>query len=63
MTTDAQDSTQDPTLDALGVEITVSRGTDGQPVVFVDTTAELDAPDGPAIRIRLNDEIVYGGRA
>lgn len=46
-----------------GVEVTVTRsaGEDGAPVIFVDTGDELERERGPAIRIRLNDELVYEG--
>lgn len=43
------------------VTITTSAGSDKAPVVFVDTLEALDGPNGPRIRIRLNDESVYEG--
>jgi hypothetical protein len=49
-------------LYGVTVTITASEAPDDAPVVFVDTTDELDGPMGPEIRIRLNDEPVYIGK-
>ena len=34
-------------------------GHDGVPVVHVETNPDLDTPEGPAVRVYLNDEVIY----
>ena len=46
------------------VKVTVERGWDGAPVVYIDTNSDLDGTEGsvgPSIRVRLNDDLIYGG--
>jgi hypothetical protein len=46
------------------VRVTDSAGVDGAVVVFIDTTFEPDASDGgPGLRVLINDEPAYEGRA
>lgn len=47
--------------DALGVTVTICKGQDGAPVVFVDTSEENESTKGPAVRVRLNDEPIWNG--
>ena len=51
------------TIQALGVTVILTRsaGSDGAPVVFVDTSDDLEGPDGPRIRVNVNDGEVYVG--
>jgi len=51
------------TIEALGVTVILTRsaGSDGAPVVFVDTSDDLEGPDGPRIRVNVNDGEVYAG--
>jgi hypothetical protein len=51
------------TIEAFGVTVILTRsaGSDGAPVVFVDTSEDLEGPDGPRIRVRVNDGPVYVG--
>jgi hypothetical protein len=45
----------------LGLSVTVDvSDVDNVPVVFVDTPGVVDMDYGPRIRLRLNDELVYG---
>jgi len=61
-----QPSLQQPAAercDAHGVTAVVTRsaGSDGAPVVFVDTDAALEGPAGPLVRVHLNDAEIYVG--
>jgi hypothetical protein len=51
------------TITAFGVTVILTRsaGDDGAPVVFVDTSDDLEGPDGPRIRVSVNDGEVYVG--
>jgi hypothetical protein len=51
------------TIEAFGVSVILTRsaGRDGAPVVFIDTSEDLEGPDGPRIRVRVNDGEVYAG--
>jgi hypothetical protein len=53
------------TFEGLEVCITRSAGSDGALVVFIDGPGDDDTNrDGsPAIRVRLNDDPIYEGRA
>lgn len=53
------------TIELYGVTVTLtaSAGPDDAPIVFVDTSDSVDdGPNGPAIRIQLNDDPVYTGK-
>lgn len=54
-----------PELNAYGVRVTIveSAGADGATVVYVDTDLEIvsEGSQGPRIRIRLNDDLVFDG--
>lgn len=50
----------------LGIEISVEiSSTDGLPVIHLDTPGQVEGsigsgPDGPLLRVYLNDELIYG---
>lgn len=58
-------TTTDPTITAHGVTVTITRsaGSDGAPVVFVDTNGAVpeNQDEQPAIRVYVNDDTVYVG--
>lgn len=60
--TGAPDADQQ-TIEAFGVTVILTRsaGSDGAPVVFVDTSEDLEGPEGPRIRVHVNDGDVYVG--
>ena len=53
----------DPEVEAVGVTVTRSIGSDGAVVVFVDTPFEPDGSDGgPGLRVMINDDPTYVGK-
>jgi hypothetical protein len=51
-------------VSAVTVTVTRSGGADGAMLVFIDTDFEPNgSDDGPGLRVRLNDDIVYEGKA
>lgn len=48
------------TIEAFGIEITLSLGRDGKPVIEIDTPNLPEDSAGPLMRVWLNDEIIHG---
>ena len=50
-------------VERFGVMVTIEKGEDGTPVIYVDTDENLegDPKIGPEIRVYVNNEIVHNG--